>query len=99
MALSQVQSTLVRDGPGEIEVVTFNDAVLDPGSYELFVQLHGHAGLSNAGAAPDEHHLAVERHTESLRPERDGCLLFIVHPACRIGLRRSPVVQNRRVPT
>jgi hypothetical protein len=51
--------------------------VLDPGSYELFVQLHGHAGLSNAGAAPDEYHLAVEGHTESLRPERDGCLLFI----------------------
>jgi len=30
-----------------------------------------------AGAAPDEHHLAVEGHTQSLRPERSDCPLFI----------------------
>ena len=32
-----------------------------------------------AGAAPDEHHLAVEGHTQSLRPERADCLLLIGH--------------------
>jgi hypothetical protein len=30
-----------------------------------------------AGAVPDEHHLAVEGHTQSLRPERADCPLFI----------------------
>jgi hypothetical protein len=29
------------------------------------------------GRCPDEHHLAVEGHTQSLRPERANCPLFI----------------------
>ena len=42
-----------------------------------------------AGAAPDEHHLAVEGHTQSLRPERADCPLFI-RPDQTIDLKARP---------
>jgi hypothetical protein len=46
-----------------------------------------------AGAAPDEHHLAVEGHTQSLRPERADCPLFIgraPEPDQTIDLKARP---------
>jgi hypothetical protein len=46
-----------------------------------------------AGAAPDEHHLAVEGHTQSLRPERADCPLFIgraPEPDQTIDLKACP---------